>query len=229
MQIESNWHSRPFTIHQREVADRRPPRDVRHQTQRNSLLHFLHGNALRGCVVMEAAGMLTTGRGSEHWNRWWRPSPSRCLVDGVARFATTTLFVTIGVHAVSAPVGVAWEVCISTTVFIGVAMLAAMGLAREHRATIAHGSWLVGEAVAAASSVLRRGVSVHVLPVIPQPVGYHACHLPAELVRRSPSNVADRSQHHGRGDGDRSDALAIAPVAVAAATFRRCIASREKG
>ena len=76
---------------------------------------------------------------------------------GVARFFTTTLsvLVTIGfgiafLHLQVNPGDVRWGL-LFVTVCIGLAMLAMMGLVLASIVlTIAHGSWLVGEAVAAA-------------------------------------------------------------------------------
>ena len=120
---------------------------------------------------------------------------------------------------------------------IGIAMLAMMGLALASIVlTIAHGSWLVGEAVAGALYLFCGAVfPLDALPGWLRPVGYL---MPVtywlELVRRA---LVGRVAHEypslaGIGDGSCSVlvVMTLALGGVAAAMFRRCdYIARERG
>jgi ABC-2 type transport system permease protein len=170
--------------------------------------------------------------------------PMYLIGRGVARFVTTTLSVVItlgfGVRFLQlqlSPGGIDWPLLVAAG-FVGLAMLSMMGLVLASVVlTIAHGSWLVGEAVAAALYLFCGAVfPIHVLPGWLQPIGYL---MPVtywlELVRRSMVGpVADRfPAFRGLTDGELLGivvALGIGLGAVAAATFRRCDhIARERG
>jgi ABC-2 type transport system permease protein len=170
--------------------------------------------------------------------------PMYLMGRGVARFLTTSLSVAItlvfGVVFLQlqvSPLDVRWGLFAAALVF-GVAMLAAMGLALASIVlVIAHTSWLVGEAVAAAEYLVCGAVfPLEVLPWWIQPAGYL---LPVtywlELVRRSlVGRVAgDFPTFAGIGDGQLLVFVALLTAAVtvvAAATFRRCDrVARERG
>ena len=170
--------------------------------------------------------------------------PMYLIGRGVARFLTTSLSVVITLgfgiaflHLQVNPAEVRWGLFI-VALCIGVAMLAMMGLALASIVlTIAHGSWLVGEAVAGALYLFCGAVfPLDVLPAWLRPVGYV---MPVtywlELVRRA---LVGRVAHQypslaGIGDGELLVlvvAMTVALGAVAAATFRRCDhIARERG
>jgi ABC-2 type transport system permease protein len=170
--------------------------------------------------------------------------PMYLVGRGFARFLTTSLsvVVTIGVGIAFLQLqlhlaDVRWGLFI-VALAIGVVMLAMMGLALASVVlTIAHGSWLVGEAVAGALYLFCGAVfPLDALPVWLRPVGYA---LPVtywlELVRRAlVGRVAD--QHPsliGITDVELLALLVIMTVvlgAIAAAAFRRCdFIARERG
>jgi ABC-2 type transport system permease protein len=163
---------------------------------------------------------------------------------GVARFFTTTLsvLVTIGfgiafLHLQVTPGDVRWALLFAT-LCIGMAMLAMMGLVLASIVlTIAHGSWLVGEAVAAALYLFCGAVfPLDALPWWLQPVGYL---MPVtywlELLRRA--LVGRVAQQYPSLAGFDDGGLLVLLVAItaalgviAAATFRRCDhIARERG
>lgn len=163
---------------------------------------------------------------------------------GVARFVTTTLsvLVTIGfgiafLHLQVIPGDVRWGLLFAT-LCIGLAMLAMMGLVLASIVlTIAHGSWLVGEAVAAALYLFCGAVfPLDALPWWLQPVGYV---MPVtywlELLRRA--LVGRVAQQYpslaGFDDGALLTLLVVITAAlgvIATATFRRCDhIARERG
>lgn len=170
--------------------------------------------------------------------------PMYLIGRGVARFATTSLSVlatiTFGVLFLELQVSVfdvRWGLFLST-LLIGIVMLAMMGLVLASVVlTIAHSSWLVGEAVAAALYLFCGAVfPVDVLPPFLRPVGYF---MPVtywlELVRRS---LTGRVAHQfptftGLTDYDLLGLLVVSTAAlggVAAATFRWCDhIARERG
>jgi ABC-2 type transport system permease protein len=163
---------------------------------------------------------------------------------GVARFFTTTLsvLVTIGfgivfLHLQVNPGEVRWGLLIAT-LCIGMAMLAMMGLVLASIVlTIAHGSWLVGEAVAAALYLFCGAVfPLDALPAWLRPVGYV---MPVtywlELLRRAlVGRVAQQYPSLTGIDEAGLLALLVAMTAalgiIATATFRRCDhIARERG
>lgn len=170
--------------------------------------------------------------------------PMYLIGRGVARFFTTSLSVVITLafgiaflHLQVDPGDVRWTL-FATALCIGVAMLAMMGLVLASIVlTIAHGSWLVGEAVAGALYLFCGAVfPLDVLPGWLRPVGYV---LPVtywlELVRRS---LVWRVSHQYPSMGGISDeglltilvALTLAMGALATLTFRRCdYIARERG
>jgi ABC-2 type transport system permease protein len=106
--------------------------------------------------------------------------PMYLIGRGAARFITTTLSVLItvvfGVMFLHLQISIGeihWTLLLAAAL-LGLAMLSMMGLVLASIVlTIAHGSWLVGEAVAAALFLFCGAVfPIHVLPVYLQPVGY---------------------------------------------------------
>lgn len=170
--------------------------------------------------------------------------PMYLIGRGVARFLTTSLSVIItlgfGIAFLDLQLNLAevrWGLFI-VALCLGVAMLAMMGLALASIVlTIAHGSWLVGEAVAGALYLFCGAVfPLDVLPAWLRPVGYM---MPVtywlELVRRA---LVGRVAHQyaplsGIGDGELLvlvTAMTVALGVLAAATFRRCDhLARERG
>ncbi len=170
--------------------------------------------------------------------------PMYLIGRGVARFLTTSLSVVITLgfgiaflHLQLNPAEVRWGLFI-VALCIGIAMLAMMGLALASLVlTIAHGSWLVGEAVAGALYLFCGAVfPLDVLPAWLRPIGYA---MPVtywlELVRRA---LVGRVAHQyaslsGIGDGELLVlvvAMTLALGALAAATFRHCDhVARERG
>ena len=163
---------------------------------------------------------------------------------GVARFFTTTLsvLVTIGfgiafLHLQVNAGDVRWGL-LFVTVCIGLVMLAMMGLVLASIVlTIAHGSWLVGEAVAAALYLFCGAVfPLDALPWWLHPVGYV---MPVtywlELLRRAlVGRVAQQYPSLAGFDDGALLALLVAMTAalgvIATATFRRCDhIARERG
>jgi ABC-2 type transport system permease protein len=170
--------------------------------------------------------------------------PMYLIGRGVARFLTTSLSVVITLgfgivflHLQLNPADVRWGLFI-VALCIGVAMLAMMGLALASVVlTIAHGSWLVGEAVAGALYLFCGAVfPLDVLPAWLRPVGYV---MPVtywlELVRRALVGRVARQYASltGIGDGELLVlvvAMTVALGLLAAATFRRCdYLARERG
>jgi ABC-2 type transport system permease protein len=170
--------------------------------------------------------------------------PMYLIGRGVARFFTTSLsvLVTIGfgiafLHLQVNPAEVRWGLFI-VTLCIGIAMLAMMGLALASIVlTIAHNSWLVGEAVAGALYLFCGAVfPLDTLPAWLRPVGYL---MPVtywlELLRRA---LVGRVAHRypsmaGIGDGELLVlliAMTLMLGVAATATFRRCDhLARERG
>jgi ABC-2 type transport system permease protein len=170
--------------------------------------------------------------------------PMYLIGRGVARFLTTSLsvIVTIGVGIAFLQLqlnlaDVRWGLFIMALA-IGVVMLAMMGLALASVVlTIAHGSWLVGEAVAGALFLFCGAVfPLGALPAWLRPVGYV---LPVtywlELMRRA---LVGRLAHQdpslvGASDVELLALLVVMTVvlgAIAAAAFRRCdFIARERG
>jgi ABC-2 type transport system permease protein len=121
---------------------------------------------------------------------------------------------------------------------LGSIMLAMMGLILASIVlTIAHGSWLVGEGVAAALYLFCGAVfPIHVLPVFLRPVGYA---MPVtywlELVRRSLiRDIAQEFPTLASLSDHQLLAILVSSTAVlggvAAATFRHCdYLARERG
>ena len=163
---------------------------------------------------------------------------------GVARFFTTTLSVLVTIAFGVAflklqlnPAEVRWGLLLGS-LCIGIAMLAMMGLVLASIVlTIAHGSWLVGEAVAGALYLFCGAVfPLDALPWWLRPVGYL---MPVtywlELVRRAlAGHVAQ--QYPSLTDFSDGALLTLLVVMtaglglVAAATFRRCDhIARERG
>jgi ABC-2 type transport system permease protein len=163
---------------------------------------------------------------------------------GVARFFTTTLsvLVTIGfgiafLHLQVHPGDIRWGLLFAT-LCVGMAMLAMMGLVLASIVlTIAHGSWLVGEAVAAALYLFCGAVfPLDALPWWLQPVGYL---MPVtywlELLRRALVGRVAQQYPSLAGFDDRAllTLLVLITAAlgvIATATFRRCDRiARERG
>ena len=121
---------------------------------------------------------------------------------------------------------------------VGLGMLAMMGLVLASIVlTIAHGSWLVGEAVAAALYLFCGAMfPIEVLPWWLRPIGYL---MPVtywlELVRRSLVGRVAHEYPTLAGIGDRQLLVLLALITVgfgviAVATFRRCDhLARERG
>jgi len=170
--------------------------------------------------------------------------PMYLIGRGFARFLTTSLSVCValgfGVMFLKLqlnPTDVRWGLFLAT-LFIGLALLAMMGLALASVVlTIAHGSWLVGEAVAGALYLFCGAVfPLDALPAWLRPVGYL---IPVtywlELVRRSlAGGVAHRYPSMAAlGDGELLVLLILLTVlfgVIALATFRRCDhIARERG
>jgi ABC-2 type transport system permease protein len=170
--------------------------------------------------------------------------PMYLVGRGFARFLTTSLsvFVALGFGMMFLklqlnPAEVRWPLFLAT-LCIGVALLAMMGLALSSVVlTIAHGSWLVGEAVAGALYLFCGAVfPLDALPGWLRPVGYL---MPVtywlELVRRAlVGGVAHRHPSMAAiGDGELLVLLILLTVlfgAIAMATFRRCDhIARERG
>ena len=170
--------------------------------------------------------------------------PMYLVGRGAARFFTTSLSVlitiTCGVVFLQLQLNVAdvrWGLFI-VALCVGTAMLAMMGLALSGVVlTIAHGSWLVGEAVAAALYLFCGAVfPLDALPGWLRPVGYL---VPVtywlELVRRALIGGAAHEYHSlaGIGDGELLVlviALTGALAVIALAMFRRCdYIARERG
>jgi ABC-2 type transport system permease protein len=170
--------------------------------------------------------------------------PMYLMGRGVARFFTTSLsvLVTIGfgivfLHLQMNLGEVRWGLFLAGLV-IGIAMLAMMGLALASVVlTIAHGSWLVGEAVAGALYLFCGAVfPLDALPAWLRPVGYL---MPVtywlELVRRALVGAVAHKYPSlaGIGDGELLAlcvVLTLALAAMAAAMFRRCdYIARERG
>jgi ABC-2 type transport system permease protein len=170
--------------------------------------------------------------------------PMYLMGRGVARFLTTSLSVAVtlafGVLFLQLQLNlgdVRWGLFVAALV-AGVALLAMMGLTLASIVlVIAHNSWLVGEAVAAALYLFCGAVfPLEVLPWWLRPVGYL---LPVtywlELVRRALiGRVADvYPTLAGIGDLQLLVLVAILTLvfaAVAGATFRRCDhLARERG
>ncbi len=170
--------------------------------------------------------------------------PMYLMGRGVARFLTTSLSVAItlafGVLFLQLQLSlgdVRWGLLLAALV-AGVALLAMMGLTLASIVlVIAHNSWLVGEAVAAALYLFCGAVfPLEVLPWWLRPVGYL---MPItywlELVRRAlVGRVADAYPTlAGIGDLQLLVLVAILTLVfagVAGATFRRCDhLARERG
>ena len=170
--------------------------------------------------------------------------PMYLIGRGFARFLTTSLSVLValgfGIMFLKLqvnPAEVRWGLFVAA-LCIGVALLAMMGLALASIVlTIAHGSWLVGEAVAGALYLFCGAVfPLDALPAYLRPVGYL---MPVtywlELVRRAlVGNVAHNyPSMAGIGDGELLLLLIMMTVgfgAIAVATFRRCdYIARERG
>lgn len=170
--------------------------------------------------------------------------PMYLIGRGVARFFTTSLSVVITLafgiaflHLQVDPGAVRWTLFMAA-LCIGVAMLAMMGLVLASIVlTIAHGSWLVGEAVAGALYLFCGAVfPLDVLPGWLRPVGYV---MPVtywlELVRRA---LVGGVAHQYPSMASVSDEgllailvlLTIAMGIIATITFRRCdYIARERG
>jgi ABC-2 type transport system permease protein len=170
--------------------------------------------------------------------------PTYLMGRGVARFLTASLAVLVTIvfgvlflHLRVSPLEVRWGLFV-LALLIGACMLAMMGLVLASIVlTIAHGSWLVGEAVAAALYLFCGAVfPIDVLPVFLRPIGYL---MPVtywlELVRRAlvGSVAKDFPTFAAIDDYQLSlilGALTVGLAAVAAATFRRCnYIARERG
>jgi ABC-2 type transport system permease protein len=170
--------------------------------------------------------------------------PMYLMGRGVARFLTASLAVLVtivfGVLFLQlgiSPLEVRWGLLV-IALLIGACMLAMMGLVLASIVlTIAHGSWLVGEAVAAALYLFCGAVfPIDVLPVVLRPVGYL---MPVtywlELVRRAlVGDVADQFPTlTAIGDYQLGLILVVLTVGlagVAVVTFRRCNhIARERG
>jgi ABC-2 type transport system permease protein len=170
--------------------------------------------------------------------------PMYLVGRGVARFLTTSVsvLVTIGfgitfLHLQIDLGEVRWPL-FGVALVLGIVLLAMMGLTLASIVlTIAHGSWLVGEAVAAALYLFCGAVfPLDVLPAWLRPVGYM---MPVtywlELVRRALVDPAAQ-QHHalaGVGNGELLGLLMVMTAAlggIAVLMFRRCdFIARERG
>ena len=170
--------------------------------------------------------------------------PMYLIGRGVARFLTTSLSVVITIgfgilflHLQVSFGEVRWFLFIAA-LCIGIAMLAMMGLALASVVlTIAHGSWLVGEAVAGALYLFCGAVfPLDALPGWLRPAGYL---MPVtywlELVRRAlVGNVAQQYPSLA-GIGDEGlltilIAMTLGLGIIAIITFRRCDhIARERG
>jgi ABC-2 type transport system permease protein len=170
--------------------------------------------------------------------------PMYLVGRGVARFLTASLAVLVTIvfgvlflHLQVSFFEVRWGL-FALGLLIGACMLAMMGLTLASIVmTIAHGSWLVGEAVAAALYLFCGAVfPIDVLPVVIRPVGYL---MPAtywlELIRRA---LVGRVAHEFPTLTGVSDLqlvsilvmLTLALAVIAASTFRRCnYIARERG
>jgi ABC-2 type transport system permease protein len=170
--------------------------------------------------------------------------PMYLVGRGVARFLTASLAVLVTIvfgvlflHLQISVFEVRWGLFV-LGLLIGACMLAMMGLALASIVmTIAHGSWLVGEAVAAALYLFCGAVfPIDVLPVVLRPIGYL---MPVtywlELIRRA---LVGRVAHEFPTLTGVSDfqlffilvMLTLGLTAFAAATFRRCNhIARERG
>ena len=170
--------------------------------------------------------------------------PMYLMGRGVARVLTTTLSVAItlvfGVVFLQLQLSasdVRWGMLVASLV-VGVVLLAMMGLTLASIVlVIAHNSWLVGEAVAAALYLFCGAVfPLEVLPWWLRPIGYV---MPVtywlELVRRS---LVGRVAHEyptlaAFGDGQLLALVTLLTVAlavIATATFSRCDhIARERG
>ena len=170
--------------------------------------------------------------------------PTYLIGRGVARFLTTTLSVAITIGFGMAflklqvrPAGVQWGM-FTAALILGVAMLAMMGLTLASIVlTIAHHSWVIGEAVAAALYLVCGAIfPLEALPWWLRPVGYV---LPVtywlELVRRSLVGGVAQAYPTFAAISDRQLVALLALFtlafgAIAAATFRRCDRlARERG
>src|SRR5688572_13567271 len=170
--------------------------------------------------------------------------PMYLVGRGVARFVTTSVSVLVTIafgmaflHLQIDMGEVRWGL-FAPALVIGIVLLAMMGLTLASIVlTIAHGSWLVGEAVAAALYLFCGAVfPLDVLPAWLQPVGYM---MPVtywlELVRRA---LVGRVAHAYPSMSGISDTALLtllvmmtsALCVVAAMTFRRCdFVARERG
>jgi ABC-2 type transport system permease protein len=170
--------------------------------------------------------------------------PLYLLGRGVARALTTTASVAITIvfgvvflHLQVNALDVRWGMFL-VSVIVGVALLGMMGLTLASIVlVIAHNSWLVGEAVAAALYLFCGAVfPLEALPWWLQPIGYL---MPVtywlELVRRS---LVGGVAHQYPTFAALSDAqlltlvalLTLGSAAIALVTFRRCDrVARERG
>ena len=170
--------------------------------------------------------------------------PMYLVGRGVARFFTTSLSVVVALGAGMAflqlqvhPADVRWGL-FAVSLGLGVGLLAMMGLTLASVVlTIAHGSWLVGEAVAGALYLLCGAVfPLDALPAWLRPVGYV---MPVtywlELVRRALGGHGAHPHQSMAGFGDRAllgmlVMMTLGFGLIAAATFRRCDnLARERG
>jgi ABC-2 type transport system permease protein len=170
--------------------------------------------------------------------------PTYLIGRGVARFLTTTLSVVItivfGMMFLQLQVRLAdvqWGLFAASLV-IGVVMLAMMGLALASIVlTIAHHSWVLGEAVAAALYLFCGAIfPLEALPWWLRPVGYL---MPVtywlELVRRSLVGRVAQTYPTFAYIGDQQlfvllVLMTLVLSVVATATFRRCDhVARERG
>ena len=232
-----------------------PGRHVRHdhtgQLRVDGILYMYIGNAFYMYVGAIMAGMAQSVVDDRERFRTLKSMyvapvsiPMYLIGRGFARFLTTSLSVIVTIGAGVAflqlqlnPADVRWALFI-VSLAIGVVMLAMMGLALASLVlTIAHGSWLVGEAVAGALYLFSGAVfPLDALPAWLRPVGYL---LPVtywlELMRRA--LVARVAQQHPSLVGiSDAELLALVVVmtaamgALAAAAFRRCdFIAREHG
>jgi ABC-2 type transport system permease protein len=170
--------------------------------------------------------------------------PMYLVGRGVARFLTASLAVLVTIvfgvlflELQVSPMDVRWGL-FTLALLIGACMLAMMGLVLASIVlTIAHGSWLVGEAVAAALYLFCGAVfPIDVLPVFLRPIGYL---MPVtywlELVRRALVGSVANEFPTLTGVSDYQLVLmlvilTLALAAIAAGTFRRCNhIARERG